>query len=120
MRAGQRKAAATALRNTGGGQEDKPIIFCPGLVEHVLGSISDPLVRGGRLAEQHSGLAPLESYEPACRFFEDLNLLDPTDDFRGVLDVGNRGPDRLLGPVDGDLDVNDHGMPSAVRVKVDP
>src|SRR5262249_38167192 len=87
-------------------------------VERVLSSISHPLFRGRWLAEEHSGLAPPESDEPVGRFFENLNLFDSADGFRGVLDVGDCGPDRRPGSVDGDLCFNEHGVHPGVRVTV--
>src|SRR6185295_9169265 len=68
---------------------------------------------GRRLAEQHPGLSPPQSHESACRSFENLDALDPADDLRGVLDVGDRGPDHRPGSVDGYPCFNDHGVPPA-------
>src|SRR5262249_34133432 len=47
----------------------------------------------------------------ACRFFDNLNLLDSAQDFREALDIGDRGPDRRLGSADDYLSFNDHGAP---------
>src|SRR5262249_48080512 len=47
-----------------------------------------------------------------------LNVQDSADDFRGVLDVGDCGPDRRLGSVDRYLYFNDHRVPPGVRVMV--
>src|SRR5262249_56587836 len=86
--------------------------------ELVLSSIRDPLFHGGWLAEEHPRFSPFESHEPVCRFFDNLNVQDSADDFRGVLDVGDCGPDRRPGSVDGYLCFNDHGVPPRVRVMV--
>src|SRR5262245_59646643 len=90
--------------------------LCSGLVELVLGSIRDPLLRGRQPAEQHPCLAPPQPHEPVRWFFENLDVLDPADDFRGLLDVGDCGPDRRLGSVDGYLYLNEHGVSPGVRL----
>src|SRR5262249_5644456 len=95
MRTRQRHTA-TALCNTHGGYEDKSILFCSGCVERVLTSIRDPLFDGRWLAEEDARLAPPQSDEPVCRFFDNRNVFDSADDVRGVLDVGDCGPDRRL------------------------
>jgi hypothetical protein len=81
--------------------------------------VRDPLFHGGRLAEEHAGLSPPESHEPAGRLFENLNVIAAAaDDGRGTLDLGDGGPDGHPGSVDGDLRFNDHGVSLGVRVMI--
>ena len=78
----------TDLCNAHGGDEYKSITFCPGLVELVLRGVSDPLFRGRLLAEERPGLAPRVVRRARLRVCQNLNALNPADEFRGVRDVG--------------------------------
>ena len=88
-----------------------------GFVRRVLHGFRDPHDLGRGLAKDLSRLAPLESDESVRRLFEDLHFFDAADGIRGILDVGDFGPDRVLGAVYRYLCFNEHGVSHNSRVK---